>query len=155
MEHSEGDSSNGHNTFLILLHSDKHCTLYDICQQKAILKTHLYSAPNIKKNTENMYNIYAKYLTNLGPKRTCCTSQFDGCIVHAAHVFDRWGLNFAFYLRCSHIGQQRMNLRQDIIKGNESGVNYLSYNVGAWCFLVFFFFLVFTGIIFKNKMIVT
>lgn len=32
------------------------------------------------------------------------------------YVVDRWGLNFAFYLRCSHTGQQRMNLRQGVIK---------------------------------------
>lgn len=46
--------------------------------------------------------------------------------LRSCHWYSRWGLNFAFYLRCSHIGQQRMNLRQDIIKRIECGDNDLA-----------------------------
>lgn len=57
----KGDGSKSHNTFLILLRSDKHCTLYDICQQKAILK-HIFTVHQILRKTQetcttNMQNI--------------------------------------------------------------------------------------------------
>lgn len=63
-----------------------------------------------------MYNIYAKYLTNFacGIYKDALNSVGWGWILLVFH--DSWGLNFAFYLRCIHISQQRMNLRRDIIK---------------------------------------
>lgn len=83
----------------------------------------VYSAPNIKENTENMYNRYAKY------QPFCLLDRKEGVALESMrrrmmkkmhctcfYVIYRWDLNFAFYLRCSHIGQQRMNQRQDNIK---------------------------------------
>lgn len=112
-------SSTANNTFLAP--ASFQSTVYDLCPHKAILKHIFYSAPNIKENTENMYYIYAKYrhhcLLDL-KRRWAANSSMMQC-TRFLHRLHGWGgLNGAFYLRCSHSGQQRVNHRCNIIERN-------------------------------------
>lgn len=79
------------------------------------------------QNISPFLPVRSKRMCRTGLMRMHCT-----CF----YVTDRWGLNFAFYLRCSHVSQQCMNLRRDIIKNNNKNkeIHQLHYKMEVLCF---------------------
>lgn len=80
---------------MILLHSKKHWTLM-IWQQKSNTK-HIFTMHQILRKIRKTCTTYMQVLDL---KKRVALDLMEG------FLHDRWGLNFAFYLRCSHVAHE-------------------------------------------------